>query len=67
MISLQIALHSVQLPKTDTANITTEAPKQDRSAIAQNKFDNYKINTEEANENKNKYMQIQSCPTFLRL
>ena len=32
---------------------------QDRSAIAKNRFENYKINTETANENKKKTNQKQ--------
>ena len=54
MISHQIALHSVQLPKTNIANVKAKPLMQDRSAIAKNEFENYKINTERANENKNK-------------
>ena len=54
MISHQFALHSVQLPKTNIENVKAKPLMQDRSAIAKNEFENYKINTERANENKNK-------------
>ena len=74
MISHKIALHSVQLPKTNNANVNLKRQCKIRSAIAQNEFENYKINTERANENKSKnkkekqnknnYKQIQPCPTL---
>ena len=69
MISHQIALHSVQLPKTNIANVKAKPLMQDRSAIAKNEFENYKINTEREQtktktKDKTKQKQIQANSTL---